>query len=229
MVRGRRVANRGLFLVVALAALLGGALFGPLFEASLFDAMGAGSRAYAQEPAFVLYGFVESGAAPLPLKVRANIGGVTCGTADVTASSNAAGFYALVVVPEDQKAGCGVSGVTVQMHLIRSEIDPGVVAGQVLWRAGALLRYDLSMVASTSAGAFVGALPDAPGTAVLRWSGHSSVPVERAVATIARDVEAVHFWDVRRQQFRSWIPSAPATSDSYTLVDADDIVFVRVR
>lgn len=221
--RGRGAA-RGLLFVAALAALLGGALFGPLFGMHR-----AGSRAYAQEPAFVLYGFVTSGDAPLPSKVRATIGEVTCGTAEVTAAGNATGVYALVVVPVDQKAGCGANGVTVRVHLIRSEIDPGVVAGQVLWRAGSLQRYDLSMVESTSIGAFLGVLPEGPGTAALRWSGNSGVSIERAVATVAREVEAVYFWDVRRQAYRSWVAGAPEGAATYTLVDADDIVFVRVK
>ena len=55
----------------------GGALFSSIVT-------GAGSRAYAQEPALVLYGFVQAADGVLPSKVRASIGEVTCGTADVT-------------------------------------------------------------------------------------------------------------------------------------------------
>jgi hypothetical protein len=135
----------------------------------------------------------------------------------------------LVVVPADQKLGCGTDGAPVQVQLIRGDIGPGVLAAQVPWRAGSLMRFDLSMATTTSVGGFVGALPDGPGTAAVRWSGASGVPVERAVATIARTVESVHFWDVRRQAFRTWAPGAPVLADTYTLVDADDIVFVRVK
>jgi hypothetical protein len=213
---------RGFVLAVVFASLLGGALFGPLVTK-------AGSRAYASEPAFVLYGYVQAGDGVLPSKVRASIGDATCGTADVSATSASAGAYALVVVPADQKTGCGTDGALVQVQLIRGEIGPGVLAAQVPWRAGGLVRFDLSMASTASVGGFVGVLPDGPGTAALRWSGASGVPVERAVATIARTVESVNFWDVRRQSFRTWVPGAPVVAQGYTLVDADDIVFVRVK
>lgn len=191
--------------------------------------MGAGSRAYAQEPALVLYGFVQTGDGIPPTKVRATIADVTCGTADVSLTSASTGAYALVVVPADQKAGCGTDGTLVSVLLLRGEVGPGVLVAQVPWHAGGLVRYDLSATLTVPVGGFVGMMPDAAGTAVLRWNGASGVPVERAVTTITRPVEAVHFWDVKRQAFRSWIPGAPAAAQGYLMVDTDDIVFVRVK
>ena len=148
--------------------------------------MGAGSRAYAQEPALVLYGFVQTGDGIPPTKVRATIGDVTCGTADVNLTSASTGAYALVVVPADQKAGCGTDAALVSVLLLRGEIGPGVLVAQVPWRAGGLVRYDLSATMTAPLGGFVGMMPDGPGAALLRWNGASGVPVERAVTTITR-------------------------------------------
>lgn len=177
----------------------------------------------------MLYGFVQVIDETLPSKVRASIGEVTCGTTDVKATTASMGEYALVVVPADQKAGCGIDGASVQLTLIRGDIGPGVLAAEVPWCAGCVVRYNLAIVSMTSASAFVGVLPDGPGLALLRWNGASGVPIEDAAATIARTVESVNFWDVRQELFRSWIPGAPAVLQGYTLVETDDIVFVRVR
>src|SRR5205823_8079947 len=131
--------------------------------------------------------------------------------------------------PADQKAGCGVEGAAVQLRLISGDLDAGSVAGQVLWRSGAVQQYDLSSVASITAGTFVGALPAGPGAAQLRWTGGSGVPIQTAIASIPRGVDTVYFWDVSAQKYRSYVVGGPAMDQTYTVVDADDIVLVRVR
>jgi hypothetical protein len=188
---------------------------------------GAGSRASALEPAFVLFGFVTGGKAPLPARVRASINGVVCGSAQVNPVDVNSGAYALAVVAADQKPGCGTNGALVQLSLVLGEIDATPPVAQVLWRAGQSMRFDLSTVTSApNTGAFLGLLPVDPGIAYLRWSGSSGVPIEVAVATIPRQVTQVDFWNVRRQAFDTWAPGGPST---YTLVDADDIVILHVR
>ncbi len=217
--QGRRLWTRGSVLVVAALSVLLGVFAGD---------HGAGSRASAQEPAFVLFGFVASGDAPLPSRVRASIGAVVCGSAQVQPSGPGAGVYALAVVPSDQKAGCGTPGAAVRLTLLSGEIDPGTVAGQVLWRGGHSQRFDLSTVTEAlGGGSFAGQLPAGPGLAYLRWTGASAVPIERAIASIPRTVVAVYFWNVGRQAFDTYI--AGGLLPSYTLVDADDIVIVHVR
>lgn len=221
----RSIWTRGSVFAVGMLALLLGVFAGNPFTGNL----GAGSRASAQEPAFVLFGIVSSGDAPLPSRVRASIGDVVCGTAQVQSSGNGAGVYALAVAPADRKAGCGTSGATVRMALLSGEIDSGIVVGQVLWRGGQSQRFDLYTAPDAAdSGTFAGQLPTGPGVAYLRWTGASAVPIARAVATIPREVTAVYFWNVRQQAFDSYIPNG-GPIPSYTLVDADDIVLVHVR
>lgn len=216
----QRIAARGVLFVVAFASLLGSSLLG-------FS--GAGSRASAQEPALVLFGSVGSGTAPLPTRVRATIGDVACGSAEVTPTGPGTGFYALIVVSASTKAGCGVEGVAVRLSLQSGEIDPGVGSTQILFRPGATIRVDLSTVPSLVGGAFAGALPVGGGQAYLRWTGAAGTPIEQALRTIPRDVESVTFWDVLRQEQRTYVVGGAASTQTYVMVDTDDIVLVRVK
>ena len=216
----QRVVARGAIFVAACALLIGSSLLG---------LSGAGSRAHAQEPALVVFGAVGSGSAPLPTRVRATVGDVACGSAEVTPTGAGTGFFALIVVAAGTKPGCGVEGAAVRLSLQSGEIDPGLVGTQVLFHAGATVRIDLSAVPSLSAGSFVGPLPVGSGQAYVRWTGPAGTPVEQALRTVPREVESVTFWDVLRQEYRSYVVGAAAGSQTYTLVDTDDIVLLRVK
>ena len=176
----------------------------------------------------MLLGLVSSGDAPLPSRVRATIGSVVCGTAQIQISGPGAGVYALTVVSADQKPGCGTPGAAVRLALLSGEIDPGTVAGQVFWRGGQAQWFDVSIVPlAPDSGSFIGALPVGPGVGYMRWSGASAVPIERAIASIPRTVTAVYYWSATRQAFDAYVSGGP--TPTYTLVDADDIVIVHVR
>ena len=215
-----RIAARGFLFVVAFASLVGSSLLG---------FTGAGSRASAQEPALVLFGSVASGEAPLPSRVRAMIGDVACGSAEVAPTGEGIGFYAMIVVSDDTKSGCGVFGSAVRLSLQSGEIDPGIGTTQVLFRPGATIRLDLSTVPSMLAGSFVGALPAGRGEAYVRWTGASGTPIGEALRTVPRAVDSVTFWDVRRQEQRRYVVGGAASTQTYTLVDTDDIVLLRVE
>jgi len=215
-----RIAARGFLFVVAFASLLGGSLLG---------FTGAGSRASAQEPALVLFGTVTSGAAPLPTRVRATIGDVACGSALVSPTGEGVGFYAMIVVSEDTKPGCGVFGSVVSVRLQSGEIDPGAGTRLVLFRSDATIRLDLSTSAPMLVGSFEGKLPDGSGEAYVRWTGASATPIEEALRTVPRTVRAVFFWDMHRQEQRQYVVGADASAQTYTLVDTDDIVLLRVQ
>jgi hypothetical protein len=189
----------------------------------------AGSRAAAQEPAAVIFGFVSVAAGqPAPTRVRALVGETVCGTSGPLAQvEGALLLYTLVVARAGEKAGCGFDGATVRLQLLAGEIDAGVPAAQVLWRQG-IARVDLSSVAVTG-GVFVGELPAGPGLAQLRWTGQSGTSVVAALATLRREAVAVYHWNTQRQQFDSYVVGAPREASSYAVVDADDIVFVRVK
>ena len=140
------------------------------------------------------------------------------------------GFYVVSVAADAQKPGCGTEGAPITFTLLADAIDEGTPAAQSeAWRAGAVEQLDLSAVPQAVFGAFVGELPAVPGLGVMRWSGASATPVARAVATIAREVESVNYYDVAAQTFRTYVPAAPAYVSDYLLVDRGDIVFVRVR
>ena len=210
-------------LVAALAVAAGLAL------AATFG--GAVSRAHAQEPApSTFFGFIspdESGI--LPVKVRATISDVTCGTTDVIRVEGGLGFYFMGVHSETSKAGCGVDGAQVTFLLLAGEVDEGTRAAQTqAWRVGAQ-QVDLSPVRDATFGAFIGELPAGPGVGFLRWTGASATPIANAVATIGRDVASVSYWDVPTQSYRVYIPGAPDVVSTYREVDRDDIVAVRVR
>ena len=212
--------TRGLLVVVAVVALLLGAALGP---------RAAGSRAEAQEPAAVVFGFIAVGAGqPAPTRVRALIGETVCGTSGQLALAGDVYLYTLVVASALEKPGCGVDGAAVRLQLLAGEIDAGVPAAQALWRRG-ITRVDLASVAATSVGVFVGELPAGSGLAQLRWTGPSGTAVTHAVGTIRRDVVAVYHWNTQRQQFDAYVVGAPIEASAYTVVDADDIVFVRVK
>jgi len=157
------------------------------------------------------------------------IGDVACGSAEVAPTGEGIGFYALVIVSGDTKPGCGVEGAAVRLSLQSGEIDPGIESTQVLFRSGTTAILDLSAMAPLIGGALVGALPAGPGRAYVRWTGPSGVPVEQALRTLSREVESVTFWDVQRQQARHYVVGAQASTQSYTLVDTDDVLMVIVR
>ena len=200
---------RGLASAVFGAALLAGSLFS-----------GAGSRASAQEPAFVLYGRVSPIDGVLPARVRATVGDVVCGSADVNRQPDGTGFYALSVVSAGTKTGCGTQFALIRVRAILGEIDSGDVAALAVWRAGEVQPVDLS---------FVGALPAGPGRALLLWTGESGVPVERALATLPRAVEAAYLWDGTVSPSRSYIVGAPTEVQRFTIVDSGDAVIVDFR
>lgn len=192
---------------------------------------GAASRAHAQGAApSTFFGFItpdESGT--LPLKVRATISGVTCGTTDVIPVEGGLGFYFMGVASETTKLGCGVDGAQVVFLLLAGDVDEGTQAAQTqAWRVGTH-QLDLSPVSDATFGTFIGELPAGPGIGLMRWTGASATPVAFAVATIRRDVHSVYYWDVRTQSYRVHIPGAPAVVSTYLEVDRDDVVFVRVR
>ena len=192
---------------------------------------GAVTRAHAQVTApSVFFGFIspdESGA--LPLKVRATISDVTCGTSQVIPVEGGQGFYFLGVASDAQKPGCGVDGAQVAFLLLAGEVDEGTRAAQTqAWRVGTQ-QVDLSPVRDATFGAFIGDLPAGPGIGFMRWTGASATPVAFAIATIGRDVESVSYWDVAMQSYRVYIPGAPDVVSTYLEVDHGDIVAVRVR
>ena len=189
------------------------------------------SRAHAQEAdASIFYGFISPGAGgATPLKVRAIVSDVTCGTDDVTPLAGGLGFYVVTVAAASTKEGCGTEGAPVSFLLLAGEVDEGSPAAQTqAWQAGTQ-RLDLSSVPDATFGTFVGELPTGPGLGVLRWTGASATPIEQAVATIPRDVESVSYFDVPTQSYRVYVPAAPDFVSRYLLVDRDDIVVVRVR
>ena len=190
-----------------------------------------GSRVHAQEPgAALFYGYVapdEDGA--LPLRVRATISDITCGTANVFPLDGGGGVYVVSVASASEKAGCGEEGVQVSFVLLSGEVDEGSPAAQTqAWAPGAH-QLDLSRIRDSTFGTFLGELPAGPGLGVMRWTGGSATPIDEAVATIERDIESVAYWDVLSQGYRVYIPGAPAVVSDYLSVDRDDIVFVRVR
>ena len=188
-------------------------------------------RAHAQvTTASIFFGFIspdESGT--LPVKVRATISDITCGTADVTRLEGGLGFYLLTVASQQTKVGCGVQGSSVTFLFLAGEVDTGSPAAQrQAWRVGTQ-RLDLSAVPDAVFGTFIGDLPAGPGIGFLRWTGASATPIADAIATIGRDVTSVSYWDVATQSFRVHIPGAPAVVSTYLEVDRDDIVAVRIR
>ena len=192
---------------------------------------GAVTRAHAQVTApSVFFGFIspdESGA--LPVKVRATISEITCGTTDVIPVEGGLGFYFIGVHSDAQKPGCGVDGAQVSFLLLAGEVDEGTRAAQTqAWRVGSQ-QVDLSPARDATFGAFIGDLPAGPGIGFLRWTGASATPIADAVATIGRDVTSVHYWDVAMQSFRVHIPGAPTVVSTYLEVDHGDIVAVRVQ
>ena len=100
---------------------------------------------------------------------------------------------------------------------------------QVLFRPGAVVRLDLATTPSILGGAFVGTLPAGAGVGFMRWSGPTGTPIDAAIATIGRDVDAIYFWDVSRQAYRQYVVGGAAGAQTYTVVDPDDIVMVRVK
>lgn len=220
--------SRALTAVIAVAALVTGVVLGQQ------DA--GGSRASAQEPPAVFYGLVAAspGSETAPTRIRAYIGDTVCGTADIAGASSGLGiaFYTLEVASQAQKPGCGSEGATVQFRLFTGELvegDPegGASAAEATWSSGAH-RLDLGSLEG-GAGSFEGALPDGPGAAQLRWAGDSGVPVADALATLGRQVEAVFHWDVATQGWDYYFAGAPLSASTYVVVDAGDIVFVRVQ
>ena len=189
------------------------------------------SRAHAQEAgAAIFYGFVfPDSDGSIPQKVRATVSDVTCGTADVTALRGGLAVYFVTVASADIKVGCGVDGARVTFLLLSGEVDSGSPAAQTqAWKAGTQ-RLDLSPIADSTFGSFVGELPLGPGICFLRWTGASATPTWQAIATIPRDVTSVSYLNAATQDYLVYVPGAPAAVSTYLLVDRDDIVIVRVR
>jgi hypothetical protein len=221
--------SRALTVVIASVALLTGVLLGQ------HDA--GGSRVSAQEPPAIYFGFVFTarqatgvGAEDIaPTRVRALIGENVCGTAQITPTPEPGlGFYTIEVASAADKAGCGSDGTEVKFHAFSGELDTDLPVAHALWSPG-LHRLDLDAAGTVDEGAFVGDLPRGAGGAQLRWAGGSGVPIEDAVATVDREVEAVFHWDAQQQGWEFYFTGAPASTATYTVVDADDIVFVKVK
>ena len=217
MVMRRAAAVRISFGMGALAVMLG-------IVAGLF---GSTARVSAFEPAFVMYGSVTAENGVLPSRVVATIGETTCGSTAVSKMDDGKGFYALAVVSADAKVGCGVLGSLVRVSVLRGDIGPGSPVLYAVFQPGVVSRQNFSAV--PLAGAFVGALPDEAGEALLWWTGNSATPIAEALATIGRDVASVGFWDGSRQLYRQYVPGAPAAVQTYTQVDMDDVVILRLR
>ena len=161
--------------------------------------------------------------------MRATISDITCGTGNVIPLESGGGVYVVFVASASEKAGCGEEGARVSFLLLSGEVDEGSPAAQTqAWSPGAH-QLDLSPVPDSTFGTFLGQLPVGPGLGVMRWTGGSATPMGEAVATIARDIESVSYWDVLSQSYRIYIPGAPAVISDYLWVDRDDVVFVRVR
>ena len=210
-------------LVAALAIAVGLAL--------VASSGASASRAHAQEAdASIFYGFISPGdGGATPLKVRAIVSDVTCGTDDVTSLAGGLGFYIVTVSSASAKAGCGTEGAPVSFLFLAGEVDDGALAAQTqAWMPGTQ-RLDLSPVPDATFGTFVGELPPGPGFGVMRWTGASATPIEQALTSIPRDVESITYFDVPTQSYRVYVPGAPDYVSRYLLVDSDDIVFVRVR
>lgn len=205
----------------ALAVMLGivAGLFGSTARVSAFEP--------AFEPAFVMYGSVTAENGVLPSRVVATIGETTCGSTAVSKMDDGKGFYALAVVSADAKVGCGVLGSLVRVSVLRGDIGPGSPVLYAVFQPGVVSRQNFSAV--PLAGAFVGALPDEAGEALLWWTGNSATPIAEALATIGREVASVGFWDGSRQLYRQYVPGAPAAVQTYTQVDMDDVVILRLR
>jgi hypothetical protein len=190
----------------------------------------AAPEAVVNQSPYVMYGFVSAGAdGVLPSRVRAMIGDVVCGSADISRVDEGSGFYVVTVAAQGLKDGCGGPESLVELLLLSGAVDPGSPAAYALYRPGGAERYDLSTAAPSAAGFFIGELPAGAGQAVLQWTGASAVPIERALASLGRTVDSVYFWDMNRQVLRSFLPGAPRDEQTYTLIDAEDIVIVQVR
>ena len=189
------------------------------------------SRAQAPEAvASVFFGYVApDDAGALPLKVRATIADITCGTTDVISLDDVLGFYILEVASVDTKTGCGSEGTPVTFLFLNGEVDSGSHAAQTQAWQDHWQRLDLSPIPDATFGAFVGELPFGPGVGLMRWTGASATPIAAAVTTIPREVESLTYLDVPTQSYRVYVPGAPDFVSRYLLVDRDDIVFVRVR
>lgn len=192
--------------------------------------LAVGSRASAQAPTALFFGFIALDEQPAPDRVRALVGDTVCGTAEIMPSGEGRGFYFVQVVSAGEKPGCGVEGSPVSFVLLSGALDEGTPAAQTqAWHAGTSQQLDLSTTTGVSFGAFTGELPSGGGLGLVRWTGASATPVEQAVRTVPREVLAVYYWDVAAQRFLTYIPDAPLVASTYTEVDSGDIVFVRVR
>ncbi|MFA7297584.1 MAG: hypothetical protein WC211_10455, partial [Dehalococcoidia bacterium] len=199
--------------------------------------MAAGPSASAEGPAAIFLGFVIPDAdSMLATRVRA-VGshGAVCGTTDVTESGGGLGFYMLTVVPAALKDGCPAEGELVRFSLLYGNIDDGAFASpfgtEPRFRGGETVVVHLEPAfSSASITGWVGPTPIPGGRAVaLIWDGPDQTPVEQALQTLG--VEIAGAWHVPSggRRFLSYLPGAPAFTQSYVSVRSGDVVTVRAR
>lgn len=153
----RRMMQRGLFVVALFVALVSSALI-----------TGAGSRASAQEPAFVLHGRIRAvGDTPLPTRLRALVGETVCGSSVVLEDVNGQGSYALAVVSSDVKPECGSRGAQVRIVAVNGNVEADTIGVVVTCEPGTIRELELRVVHAT----IQGLLPESNDTVAVRWNG----------------------------------------------------------
>jgi len=169
----------------------------------------------------------------VPTKVRAmGAGGVVCGTASVRVVGPDLGFYDLEVTGHADRPGCPRPGALVSLWLLYGKVDDGVPAATSA--AARFLRGQVTTISLGTSGAlgsegWSGAPPSRGGVAILRWNGPDAVPVADAVALLDVRVTSISHYDPESASMLSWFPDAPSFVQTYTHVDAGDIVVVRAR
>jgi len=199
--------------------------------------MAAGPSASAEGPAVLFLGFVVPDADGfLATRVRA-VGndGAVCGTAEVTESGGGLGFYVLTVVSAADKAGCPVEGGLVRFSLLYGSIDDGAFANPSgnapFFRAGQTVVVHLTPAPSSAAiNGWVGPAPIPGGRAMtLIWDGPDHTPVDQALQTLGVEIAGAWHIPPGARRYLSYLPGAPAFTQSYVTVRSGDVVTVRAR
>lgn len=212
------------------------ARLGIILSVVLGTFMAAGPSASAEGPAAIFLGFVVPDADGfLATRVRAlGAGGAVCGTADVTESGENVGFYALRVAPAADKAGCPAEGEMVRFALLYGNIDDGTFAnanGNARFRGAQAAVVHLAPASSTAEiTGWVGPLPTSGGRAVaLIWDGPDGTPVDQALQTLGVEIAGAWHIPPGARRYLSYVPGAPAFTQTLTTVHAGDVVTVRAR
>ena len=188
------------------------------------------SRAHAQEAdASIFYGVIPPGdGGAIPLKVRATVSDITCGTADVTDLEDGLGFYIITVAHWSTRAGCGTEGAPVTFLLLAGEVDPGEPAAQTQACTAGLQRLDLSPVPDALSGRSSGSCRRDPAAARCAGRAARRLPSRTRSPRSLATWRPSPIWTSPHSVYRHYIPGAPSDVSDYLLVDRDDIVTVRV-